>query len=143
MTVGELSDGKGSIVKAATIIGMLFVLVAMVLYSLGVWGAFRRRAFTRTHLILLVVGLAFDIGATAAMSSTIGWTLDMRPGLPLVHTVLALLAFFGMLAGTVAAYVAFRRTDTGAMKTVTRWLLAPWVLWAFMFVWGSTRVGLR
>ena len=134
---------KGSVLKPATIIGMLFVLVAMVVYSIGVWGAFRRRSFTRTHLTLLAVGLVFDIGATVAMSSTIGWTLDLRPGPPLLHTVLALVAFFGMLAGTVAAYVSFRRTDTGSMKSVTRWIVAPWVLWAFMFVWGSTRIGLK
>ena len=122
---------------------MLFVLVAMVVYSIGVWGAFRRRSFTRTHLILLAIGLLFDIGATAAMSSTIGWTLDLRAGLPLAHTVLALLAFFGMLAGTVAAYMAYRRDDTSGMKSVTRWIVAPWVLWAFMFVWGSSRIGLK
>jgi hypothetical protein len=124
-------------------LGMLFVLVALILYSIGVWGAFRRGVFTRTHLALLGVGLLFDIGATAAMSSTIGWTLDLRPGLPTIHTVLALLAFFGMLVGTVAGYMAFRKKDASAMRPVTRWILAPWVLWAIIFVWGSTRVGLK
>lgn len=129
--------------KPATILGTLFVLIAMVLYSIAVWGAFRRRAFTRRDLVLLAVGLVFDIAATSSMSSSIGWTLDLRPGLPTAHTVLALLAFFGMLAGTIAGYIAFRKTDAKAMRPVTRWIVAPWALWAFVFVWGASRIGLK
>jgi hypothetical protein len=130
-------------VKLATMLGTLFVLIAMILYSIAVWGAFRRRAFKGRDLVMLVVGLVFDVAGTASMSSTIGWTLDLRPGLPTAHTVLALLAFFGMLYGTSAAYTAFRKTDAKAMLPITRWILAPWTLWAIVFVWGASRFGLK
>lgn len=124
-------------------LGTLFVLIAMIVYSVAVWGAFRRRVFTGRDLVLLAVGLVFDIAGTAAMSSTIGWSLDLRPGLPTAHTVLALLAFFGMLVGTALAYRAYRKTDAKAMLPITRWITAPWALWAFVFVWGASRMGLK
>jgi hypothetical protein len=143
MKSGEVLSGRGTTLKPATMLGTLFVLVALVLYSIAVWGAFRRRAFTQRDLVLLVVGLVFDVAATASMSSTIGWTLDLRAGLPTAHTVLALLAMLGMLVGTVAGYMAFRKTDAKAMLRVTRWIVAPWALWAFIFVWGGSRIGLK
>ena len=107
----------------------------MILYTIGTWAAFRAKGFTSRTLTLLWTGVVFDVLATFLMGLSIGG-LDLRPGLPLIHTVLALAAMLGMMVGTaVAAWaVSAKRADLAA--TMSRVLLAPWLLWAGVFVFG-------
>ena len=116
-------------------IGLLALLVALVCYSIGVWGAFRKKAVARKHLVLLWVGFAFDVLATAMMAMQIGG-LDLRPGGPLLHTVLALVAMFGMAAAAGVGTYAIANRQEALSASVTRWVLAPWVIWVGVFVWG-------
>ena len=122
------------------VIGLFALLGALVLYSMGVWGAFRSKTVSRRHVTYLFVGFGFDVVATAMMAIAAGG-LDLSPLPDLIHTVLALLAMFGMLA---AAIGASRAIDGGgdAMKvTLVRWMMLPWVLWVAVFVWGMLARG--
>ncbi len=94
--------------------------------------------------MLLWVGFVFDVLATGMMAMQIGG-LDLRPGAPLLHTVLALVGMFGMFAVALVASYAFASGKDGARGlALTRWALAPWVVWVAVFVWGmSTRGAAR
>jgi hypothetical protein len=133
--------------------GMLFVLVALVLYSIGVWGAFRRKGARRRDLTFLWLGFAFDVLATLMMSiqqtsavlakaagsfivtlSLGSTTLVLMND---VKTYLALLAMLGMLASTIVATRAFTHAREGLARTVSRVIVAPWALWVVVFFIGA------
>jgi hypothetical protein len=133
--------------------GMLFVLVALVLYSIGVWGAFRRKGASRRDLTFLWLGFAFDVLATLMMSiqqtaavqakaaGSFIVTLAMGSTTLVlmndVKTYLALLAMLGMLASTIVATRAFARGRKDLARTVSRVIVAPWALWVIVFVMGA------
>jgi hypothetical protein len=122
------------------IVGLVALLVALVMYSLGAWGAFRARTVTRRHITFLWIGLAFDVLATAMMAIQAGG-LDLAPWPDLLHTVLALAAMFGMLAAAIVGTRAIVRSNHALSAATARWVLAPWALWVLVFVWGMVSRG--
>ena len=117
------------------VIGLVALLVALVAYSIGVWGAWRKKGATPFHLACLWVGVVFDIVATASMSYSLGWKFDFSPD-GWLHTVLALAVFLGMLIVASLTTGALKKADDALRATVAKWALAPWALWVAVFVWG-------
>lgn len=122
------------------IVGLVSLLVALVLYTVATWGAFRRRGFGPRQVAMLWVGLVFDALATVMMGMQIGG-LDLRPGTPLVHTVLALIAMAGMFAGAAVGTYAMVSGNDGIGRAMSRVLIAPWALWVVVFIWGMATRG--
>jgi uncharacterized repeat protein (TIGR03987 family) len=122
------------------IVGLVALLVALVMYSMGTWGAFRAKAVTRRHVTYLWIGFAFDALATAMMAIAAGG-LDLTPLADLLHTVVAFVAMFGMLAAAILGGRAVMKGDDKARAAVARWVLAPWALWVAVFVWGMISRG--
>ena len=122
------------------IIGLVALLVAVVLYSLGCWGSYRSKTITRRHVIFLWIGFAFDVLATAMMALAAGG-LDLEPLPDLLHTVLALVVMLGMLAAAVAGSRAVMADDEQARAAVAKWVLVPWVMWVLVFLWGMLARG--
>lgn len=122
------------------IIGLISLLVAVILYSMGSWGAFRAKAISRKHVTLLWIGFAFDCLATAMMAIAAGG-LDLTPLSDALHTVLAFVVMFGMLAMAILGQRALSQGDEKLSRTVASWILAPWSLWVLMFLWGMASRG--
>jgi hypothetical protein len=135
--------------------GLLFVVVALVLYSLGAWGAFRNKGATKRTVTLLWAGFVFDVLATLMMAIqttvSVQANLATNPSFYLVvvgfgatslillnnlKTYLALLAMAGMLGATIFSGIAVRSGDAGRNVRMSRVVLAPWALWAVVFVFG-------
>lgn len=122
------------------IIGLVALLVALVLYSMAAWGAFRAKSLSRAHLNYIWVGLVFDVLATAMMAIEAGG-LDLSPLSDLLHTIVAFAALFGMLAIALLGARALRADSQTTLRALSRWILAPWALWVFVFVWGMISRG--
>jgi hypothetical protein len=122
------------------IVGLVALLVALVLYSMGAWGAFRAKAITRRQTTYLWVGFAFDVLATAMMAIQ-ARGLDLSSPSNTLHTVLAFVAMFGMLAAAIVGSRALTRGDEATRAAVARWVLVPWALWVTVFVWGMIARG--
>ena len=122
------------------VIGLVALLVALVMYSMGSIGAFRAKDVTRRHVTYLWIGFAFDALATAMMAIAAGG-LDLSPLPDLLHTVVAFVAMFGMLAAAIVATMELSRPDSAMRASVARWVLAPWALWIIVFVWGMVSRG--
>ena len=122
------------------IVALIALLAALVLYTIGTWGAFRRRGFSTRLVAVLWVGLIADSVATVGMGMSIGG-LDLRPGVPLVHTVLALLAMLGMFLATAFGTYAAVSGDEDIGRAWSRVIVAPWALWVAVFVWGMLTRG--
>jgi hypothetical protein len=121
------------------IVGLVGLFVALVLYTIVTWGAFRAKGLKASHLVMLWIALAFDVLATAMMGMQIGG-LDLSPK-GLWHTVFALVAFFGMLAVAIVATWARRAGRDDVNAQLAKWIVAPWVLWVAVFVWGMATRG--
>ena len=117
------------------VIGLVALLLALVLYSIGTWGAFRAQGLTKRILTTLWAGAVFDVLATVMMG------LHMRTPESTLHTVLALLAMAGMIAGAAVGTWASSAKRADVAATVSRALLAPWALWIAVFVWGMVTRG--
>lgn len=122
------------------IVGLVALLGALILYSIGAWGAFRSKVVTRRQVTYLLAGFAFDVLATAMMAIQAGG-LDLSPLPDLLHTIVAFVGMFGMLAATIMGYQAITKDDAEAGARVARWILAPWAIWVFVFVWGMLSRG--
>jgi uncharacterized membrane protein len=127
------------------IIGLVALLVALVLYSMGSWGAFRAKTISSRQVTYLWIGFGFDVLATSMMAIAAGG-LDLTPMSDLLHTVAAFVVMFGMLAMAVVGGRAIAAANDSLRATVAKWILVPWVLWVVMFVWGllsrgSARMG--
>lgn len=117
------------------LIGILSLLIALALYTIGVWGAFRANTVNRKHLIYLWVGFVFDVLATTMMALQVGGIQND------LHSIIALVAMFGMLAGAAISSWAYIKGKDAINTTVSRWILAPWALWLFVFIWGMMTRG--
>jgi len=137
---GDTARRKGTLVPINIVIGLVALLVALILYSLGVFGVFRSKTVSSRHAMFLWIGFAFDVLATAMMAIEAGG-LDLSPLPDLLHTVVAFAAMFGMLAVAIVAFRALKSSDAAAQAALARWILAPWVLWVFVFVWGMVTRG--
>ncbi len=122
------------------IVGLVALLVALVLYSLATWGAFRAKSLQRRHVTYIWIGFGFDVLATAMMAIAAGG-LDISPLSDLLHTVVAFAALFGMLAIAVAGSQALKAANDTALRALSKWALAAWVLWVVVFVWGMVARG--
>lgn len=117
------------------IIGIAALLVALVLYSMGTIGAFRARSMSPKHMRLIVAGLLFDVLATTMMAIQIGGIGND------LHTYLALIGFFGMLAAGLLGARAVSKGNAAMLAALSRWTLVPYVLWVGVFVWGMVQRG--
>ncbi len=126
---------RGGDMPVNIMIGLVALLFALLLYSLGGWGAFRHKEVRRRDLVHLWLGFFFDVIATWMMAIQIGG-LDLRPGSPMLHTVLALVGMAGMLLIALFGTWAHFAGNKAVNGQVARLVLAPWVIWVFVFVWG-------
>jgi hypothetical protein len=116
------------------LLGILFVLVALILYSVGTWSAFRAGGFGRRQVTVLWTAVGFDVLATVMMGISVGG-LDLSAK-GWLHTVIALVALALMALCVTIGTLAFARDDKALGRTMSRVIVAPWVLWAAVFVWG-------
>lgn len=122
--------------KPSTLIGIVGMLVAMVLYSIGAWGAFRGKRFTQKNVMFVLGGVIFDVIGTGGMFVTAGNRFLFDTPVNIVHTSAALVAFFGMLAVGILGTWAVQSKKDELLARLSRWAMAPWALWAIIFVWG-------
>lgn len=122
--------------KPATLIGVVGMVVAMVLYSIGVWRAFRAKRFTQGSVMFVLGGVIFDVIGTGGMFVAAGNTLAFDTPLNVAHTSAALIAFFAMLAVGIFGVWAVQSKKDGLLARLSVWALAPWALWAIVFAWG-------
>lgn len=122
------------------IIGLAALLVALVLYSLGAIGAFRAKAISKKQVMFLWIGFAFDVLATAMMAISAGG-LDLEPMSDLLHTVVALVAMFGMLAAAIVGQQAVAKANDALRAKVAKLVMVPWALWLLVFLWGMAARG--
>jgi uncharacterized repeat protein (TIGR03987 family) len=119
---------------ASVAIGLGCLLLAFILYSIGVWTAFRKKGFGTLQVVTLWLGVVFDVAATVSMGSTVGG-LDLS-STGWLHTVLALVVMLGMILAASFGTAAYVKKDEKLCFTCSRYNVIAWLLWFTVFVWG-------
>jgi hypothetical protein len=117
------------------VIGLVCLLLALILYSVGTWTAFRRKGFGPVQVVTLWLGFTFDVIATISMAWRIGG-LDFSTPAGSLHTILALVVMAGMAISAAVGTYAWSKQDAELGAKMARIIPAPWVLWLVMFLWG-------
>lgn len=117
--------------KVETIVGILSATAAIVLYSLGTWGAFRAKVMRRKDVYYLIGGVIFDVIATGAMWVAAGSKFQSD-----AHTYVALTAFVLFAIAAILGLYAVGWNKERFASSLSKWTLAPWALWAAVYVWG-------
>jgi hypothetical protein len=116
-------------------IGILALIIALVLYTVAVWQAFRSKGLKPKQLYFLWIGFAFDVLATATMAIEAGGIQHD------LHTIIAFVGMFGMLAAAIIGTWAHSARKDGVLAGVAKWIAVPWVAWVAVFVWGFASRG--
>jgi hypothetical protein len=117
------------------IVGLVSLLLAFTLYSVGTWTAFRRKGFGPLQVVTLWMGFTLDVIATISMAWRIGG-LDFSTPAGSLHTILALVVMAGMAISAAVGTYAWSKQDTQLGAKMARLIPAPWALWLVMFIWG-------
>jgi hypothetical protein len=150
-------EEEGSM-QPTVIAGLVFMLAALVMYSLGVWGAFRKKGASKRHVMFLWIGVACDVLGTLMMMmqapDKVTANLATNPAFymmtaPLgaytlvfvndLKTKLALVALPAMAVFAGLATYASKAGREAMAKTLSRVILAPWALWVVVFLMGMKR----
>jgi len=120
------------------IVGLLSLLSALALYSIGTWTAFRRKAFGPLQVATLWLGFTLDVVATVSMAWRIGG-LDFSTPAGSLHTILALVVMAGMAISAAVGTYAWSKDDAQLGAKMASIIPVPWVLWLVMFLWGLSQ----
>ena len=117
------------------LVGLVSLLLAFILYTVGTWTAFRRKGFGPMQVATLWLGFAFDVIATVSMAWRIGG-LDFSTPAGSLHTALALVVMAGMAVSAAVGTYTWSKQDALLGAKMARIIPVPWALWLVMFIWG-------
>jgi len=114
----------------------IYILIALALYSIGVWSERFTGRLKAWHLIFFWTGLVADAIGTGLM-------MAMRENVQLsLHSVLGYTGITLMLIHTVWASAVLIRKDEKAINNFHRFSVAVWWLWLVSLITGVV-LGIR
>ena len=116
---------------APVLLSTVFITLALVFYSIGVWSERIAGRLKAWHLVFFWLGLVCDTVGTAIM-------LEMAGGLtfggPRVTGVTAILL---MVVHAIWATVVLIRVDETAIRNFHKFSVAVWVIWLIPYLSGA------
>ncbi len=120
------------------ILSTVFITLALVSYSLGVWAERFSRYLKSWHVIAFWTGFTFDVAGTTGMH-IIAWDhfniLDM-------HTLTGQIALWLMLAHAIWATRVVRRGSEKTRSGFHRYSIVVWLIWLIPYI-GGMFMGMR
>ena len=100
-----------------------FITLALVFYSIGVWGERLIGRLRWWNFVFFVLGLLCDTVGTGMMFDFVGgMTFD-------VHGISGLIAIVLMFVSAVCALVVLLKKDEEALKNFHRFSVFVWIVW--------------
>jgi uncharacterized repeat protein (TIGR03987 family) len=102
---------------------MVIITLALVFYSIGVWGIFFSRRLQWRHLVFFVLGLICDTWGTTLM-------VEMADGLSYdIHGISGLLAIVLMFIHAGWAFIVLLRKEEKAIRNFHKFSVLIWLIW--------------
>lgn len=111
---------------------IITITLALVFYTVGVWGEKIQGELKKWHLGVFYVGLIFDTTGTTIMSriATGGFKLNF-------HGITGLLAIILMLFHAIWATVVLVKNDAKAKANFHKLSIIVWIIWLIPFISGA------
>lgn len=121
---------------------IIFITLALIFYTIGVWAEHLRRSLTWTHVVFFGLGLAADATGTEIMRRiAASGEADLFTGTAagILGTTMAItgaLALLLMAVHFVWAVIVMVRGTAEAKQTFHRFSLIVWVIWLVPYFTG-------
>ena len=113
------------------LLSTVFITLALVFYSIGVWSERIAGRLKPWHLVFFWLGLICDTVGTALM-------MEMAGGLTFgVHGVTGVTAILLMVVHAIWATVVLIRKDEVAIRNFHKFSVAVWVIWLIPYLSGA------
>lgn len=114
------------------IYAVIFINLALVFYTIGVWSEKRQGELKKWHLIVFWIGLLFDTAGTTVMSKIAneGFKLNF-------HGITGLLAILLMLFHAIWATVVLIKNNEKAKANFHKFSIIVWLIWLVPFLSGA------
>ena len=123
--------------KLDFIFAVVAISLALVFYTLGVWGEKFSGRLRGRHLAMFWIGLVFDTTGTTLMGEIAG-------GLKFnLHGVTGVLAIILMLGHALWAAVVFFRKDEQKLRDFHKFSLFVWLVWLVPYFTGMIAAMMR
>ncbi|WP_442601848.1 HsmA family protein [Paenibacillus sp. KN14-4R] len=109
---------------------IVFINLALVFYTIGVWGEKRSGTLQNKHLIFFLFGLICDTTGTTIMSSLV------TDGGNIIHAITGGVALLLMLIHAVWAFFVKWKGSAKAQHNFHRFSLIVWILWLIPYFIG-------
>ncbi|MEA4826945.1 MAG: HsmA family protein [Clostridium sp.] len=113
------------------IYAVIFINLALVFYTIGVWSEKRQGKLKKWHLIVFWIGLVFDTAGTTVMGKIAneGFKLNF-------HGITGLLAILLMLFHAIWATVVLIKNNEKAKANFHKFSIIVWLIWLVPFLSG-------
>jgi uncharacterized repeat protein (TIGR03987 family) len=111
---------------------VITINLALVFYTVGVWGEKKQRELKKWHLIMFWIGFIFDTLGTSLMSKLAGEGFKFN-----FHGITGLIAIMLMLFHAVWATYVLLKKDTKAKLNFHRLSIIVWLIWLIPFLSGA------
>jgi uncharacterized repeat protein (TIGR03987 family) len=114
------------------IYAVVFINLALLFYTIGVWGEKKQRKLKRWHLYVFWAGLIFDTLGTTFMSLIANDVISFN-----LHSLTGLFAILLMLFHVIwASYVLIRNNEQMKVN-FHKFSLLVWMIWLIPFFSGA------
>lgn len=108
------------------------ITLALVFYTIGVWGEKLQGELKKWHLAVFYIGLIFDTTGTTIMSKIASGGFKLN-----FHGITGLLAIILMLFHALWATFVLVRNDEEAKKSFHKFSIVVWLIWLIPFTSGA------
>ncbi|RME45949.1 MAG: TIGR03987 family protein [Caldilineae bacterium] len=116
--------------STTVLLSVVFIIAALVCYSIGVWSERLARRLKGWHLLFFWLGFAADTAGTTLMGIVAGvWMLN-------IHTVTGMAAIVLMLLHASWASLVLLRKDERAIRNFHKFSVFVWLVWLIPFFSG-------
>lgn len=107
------------------------ITLALIFYTIGVWGEKLQGKLKIWHLVTFYLGLLFDSIGTTAMSNLAGGGFTLN-----LHAITGLFAILLMLIHCIWASVVLIRNDEKARIKFHKLSIVVWIIWLIPYFSG-------
>lgn len=113
------------------IIAIIFITLALVFYTIGVFGEKKKGELTLFHTVLFWLGFVCDTVGTNIMSNIAGGGFSFN-----IHSITGLLALLLMGLHAIWATIIIIKKDNKAKRIFHKFSIFVWIIWILPYILG-------
>ncbi|WP_291632375.1 HsmA family protein [Clostridium sp.] len=118
------------------IYAIIFITLALVFYTIGVWSEKLQGTLKPWHLGLFLLGLICDTTGTILMENIASKSVVVT-SVPSLHGITGVIAIALMLVHAIWAAVVLIKKDKNMISRFHKFSIIVWIIWLIPFISGA------